>query len=499
MRRTLIILLFCVGEIASAQMNVVIQSQVNYVCNGADCFYEGPSILINEVMLAPISGDGSIYGSTATLSGGGEWIELYNPNLCKPVDISCYYLGNNTNDGSTYGGGYRIPDNTIVPAGGFVVIRGINAEPVPSNLLVQNGGKTLELVVDNNLNNVCLDGGIRLWFPNTGGWFAFYDANGVPQDAISWNSLTNSCMSCPPCIPTSASCSNAVSLLSYNDILSTCKNYICSIDPINYQGLSWRRIPDGAAWASNAVSNTIGNCNGACNPEPLVTCDGVAQATVSGGTPPFSYLWSDSKGSLTSFANGLCEGNYCVTVTDANNLSVIQCVDIFNFKPQLSFNGSNFYFLDNGPVNVSSEFKPNGGILSGNGIVNNVFDPSLAGVGLHTISYVYEDVNTCSDSINIDIKVIERSKLIVPNVFTPNSDGANDLFKVKCTSIADFHCDIFNRWGKKIYNWDNFNEGWNGETDGGVLANEGTYYYIITATGTDKVLYNKSGTVTLIR
>jgi hypothetical protein len=75
--------------------------------------------LINEVMLSPLAGDGSIYGTGPGFSVGdneGEWIELYNPNQCEPVDISCYFLGNNTNDGSTYGGGFSIPQGTIVPA-----------------------------------------------------------------------------------------------------------------------------------------------------------------------------------------------------------------------------------------------------------------------------------------------------------------------------------------------------------------------------------------------
>ena len=71
----------------------------------------------------------------------GEWIELYNPHKCESVDISCYFLGNNAQDGDffffeNYGGGFVLPQGTVVPPQGFCVVRGENAPAVPSNLLV---------------------------------------------------------------------------------------------------------------------------------------------------------------------------------------------------------------------------------------------------------------------------------------------------------------------------------------------------------------------------
>src|SRR5690606_19156274 len=64
---------------------------------------------------------------------------------------------------------FRSPPGTVVPPAGFVLIRGINASPVPAELLVENGGNTIELVVTGS--GVCVGGGTRLWFPNAGGWF----------------------------------------------------------------------------------------------------------------------------------------------------------------------------------------------------------------------------------------------------------------------------------------------------------------------------------------
>src|SRR5690606_7844019 len=144
--RTLALITFLVIPcISYGQLGANFETTENTNCDGAPCNYSGPSILINELMLSPSVNDGSMWGGTS--SQGGEWIELYNPNICESVDISCFYLGNNAKDGEHHPGGYVIPPGTIVPAAGFALIRGVNAAAVPSNLLVENGGNVVELIV----------------------------------------------------------------------------------------------------------------------------------------------------------------------------------------------------------------------------------------------------------------------------------------------------------------------------------------------------------------
>lgn len=88
-----------------------------------------------------------------------------------------------------------------------------------------------------------------------------------------------------------------------------------------------------------------------------------------------------------------------------------------------------------------------------------------------------------TDSVVFDISVSE-SLLRVPNVFTPNGDGTNDEFRVVYRSLAEFHCWVYNRWGKLVYKWDDPAKGWDGTIKGHPAA-EGAYYYIIRARGTD--------------
>ena len=107
-----------------------------------------------------------------------------------------------------------------------------------------------------------------------------------------------------------------------------------------------------------------------------------------------------------------------------------------------------------------------------------------------------------------DIKVnISESYLRVPNVFTPDDNGQNDEFRVSYRSLKSFHCEVYNRWGKKVFSWDDPAKGWDGTINGRPAA-EGAYYYVIRALGTDAALstdgapigiYNLSGDINLLR
>ena len=96
--------------------------------------------------------------------------------------------------------------------------------------------------------------------------------------------------------------------------------------------------------------------------------------------------------------------------------------------------------------------------------------------------------------------VVDTSLVQVPNVFTPNGDGRNDVFRVKSQSLKTFHAILLNRWGRVVYEWKNPDEGWNGKING-KWATPGTYFYVITATGREelKKKYTKKGSFMLIR
>jgi gliding motility-associated-like protein len=86
---------------------------------------------------------------------------------------------------------------------------------------------------------------------------------------------------------------------------------------------------------------------------------------------------------------------------------------------------------------------------------------------------------------------ISESKLEVPNAFSPNGDGINDVFKVKdtYTSIVSFKATIFNRWGQKLYEWSDLAGGWDGKFHGSTVK-DGVYFVVIQAKGADGKKYN---------
>ena len=103
--------------------------------------------------------------------------------------------------------------------------------------------------------------------------------------------------------------------------------------------------------------------------------------------------------------------------------------------------------------------------------------------GVYRAVVLISNQDCALDSTEFKISVSE-SMLLVPNVFTPNGDGANDEFRVAYRSLKEFHCEVYNRWGTLVYSWDDPAKGWDGKI-GGKPAAEGAYFYVIRALGTD--------------
>lgn len=103
-------------------------------------------------------------------------------------------------------------------------------------------------------------------------------------------------------------------------------------------------------------------------------------------------------------------------------------------------------------------------------------------------------VGNCQVTKQITIEVLGTSFLIVPNVFTPNGDGKNDVFEFLYQNITEFSCVILNRWGNKVAEINAVDKVWNGKD-----ASDGTYFYVIKAKGIDDVDYNLKGTISIIR
>ena len=93
---------------------------------------------------------------------------------------------------------------------------------------------------------------------------------------------------------------------------------------------------------------------------------------------------------------------------------------------------------------------------------------------------------------------IGASELRIPNAFSPDGDGVNDIWKVGYRSLIEFRCWIFDRNGNQLYYFDRPEDGWDGKYKGKIVG-PGVYFYVIEATGADGRKYKQGGDINIIR
>jgi len=89
-------------------------------------------------------------------------------------------------------------------------------------------------------------------------------------------------------------------------------------------------------------------------------------------------------------------------------------------------------------------------------------------------------------------------QLYIPNAFTPNGDGLNDVFKMESVELDEFSIHIFDRWGRLLFHSTSTDFEWDG-TYRGKIVNQGMYTYKIWFRKGDYRSEEKIGTVTVLR
>ncbi len=229
--------------------------------------------------------------------------------------------------------------------------------------------------------------------------------------------------------------------------------------------------------------------------------DGKLRAFVTGGTPQYSYVWSN--GINISENKNLSEGNYQLTVTDANLCELIRNILLPNparFNVQLKE-------IDTIQLGESITLQPT---YNYSNITNWQWTPATALNCIdceNPVANPYNDIvytvyatteKGCYDSAFTEIIVEHTPVVYVPNLFTPNGDGLNDVAMVYANNVRDLNFLIFNRWGEKVYEGHNITEGWNG-IYANKLQNPETYVYVVTVTFLDNKTVTKTGSVTLVK
>ena len=241
--------------------------------------------------------------------------------------------------------------------------------------------------------------------------------------------------------------------------------------------------------------------------------------SITGSSAGFTYSWTVPAGALTSPLTGSAlttnyTGGYMVVVTNTNNGCVNQAFyQVVEGGIKASFNAIPDYGFAPLSVtfnNTSATSTGASSIIStwgyGNGAVTQTVYNSQPTSATYTAAgtyWVYLKVQkgTCIDTAMRKVIVELPSKLEVPNVFTPNGDKSNDIFRLRATNLKELYIIIYDRWGTKVYELtsDTGNFAWDGKAQTGKDCSAGTYFYIIKGKGTDGEEYDLRGNVSLFR
>jgi gliding motility-associated-like protein len=220
----------------------------------------------------------------------------------------------------------------------------------------------------------------------------------------------------------------------------------------------------------------------------------------SGGT---SYSWSPGGQTTSSFYTSTA-GIYTVTVSNSCGSSTkTDTVHVNSVTAQFIADSVSGYaaftvnFTNTSSASASTWFWD-----FGDGSTGTSQNPShtYTATGTYNATLTATDSHGCTSTYSIVITVNDLpSWILVPNVFTPNGDGTNDLFLIKGQGITEFNVKIYDRWGVELAEITNPKEGWDARTKAGVQASDGTYYYLLKAKGDDSRTYDLKGFFTLVR
>lgn len=119
--------------------------------------------------------------------------------------------------------------------------------------------------------------------------------------------------------------------------------------------------------------------------------------------------------------------------------------------------------------------------------------------GLYVLTLRVSNASGCTDTINRTIRVYsDFVSLYIPNTFSPNGDGHNDVFRIYSTGLTEVTVSIFNRWGNELYRYKDPEGGWDGFINQQEIE-EGMYVYRVQARDIMDRGINRIGRILLIK
>jgi gliding motility-associated-like protein len=258
---------------------------------------------------------------------------------------------------------------------------------------------------------------------------------------------------------------------------------------------SFKVTQQGTYWTEVRVNNcsTADTILVNYNPFPTIAlgkdtilCQGET-LTLDATTSNATYLWQDN--STNSNLKVTQQGIYWVKITDGCG-SASDTMNIhYSLLPTIAL--GNDTTLCQGETVTLDAITPNATYLWQDNSTNPTFKVTHQGA-----YWVEVTVNNCS-ALSTVLIVEEDCKITleIPDVFTPNNDGINDLFvPIDSKGIVSMNTIIYNRWGEKVFESNKLLIEWSGQD-----VSDGTYFWIVNYTDINGVSNSIKGFVTILR
>ena len=247
--------------------------------------------------------------------------------------------------------------------------------------------------------------------------------------------------------------------------------------------------------------------NDACN-------QGVGQININPltGLGPYTYDWNHPSASGNPATN-LNQGLYSVDVSDIGG-----CVGtITQFIDNIEGPNSSFYQDADTVIYVSGNVNFNDLSLAaqetniaswfwsfGDGDFSTSQNPShdFNQIGEYLVELTVTDANGCEDIYASEVVAVEDYFIWAPNAFSPNGDIHNEIFRPIIQNFipSSFDIYIYDRWGKLVYQSDDYYSGWDGiRMNNGIAADTDSYSYVVKFNTHRNVLIEYTGVVLIIR
>lgn len=230
-----------------------------------------------------------------------------------------------------------------------------------------------------------------------------------------------------------------------------------------------------------------------------------------------TYSWSFTDASTDQTENAVHvfqnSGVYSATLVATNFYG---CVNEVSYQDIISvFESTHGHFIPNPPVanilapivqfqnyssNVLTYVWNFGDTLNPGTDTSTVWSPDhqYSQVGDYTVTLMVISPDGCVDTVRGTVKVEENFSFYIPNGFTPNDDGVNDVFRGYGVAIKNYQMNIYNRWGELIYTTTSYDKPWDGKMKSGFVQSD-VYVYRIVLTDLHDEKHTYVGDVSLVK